>query len=299
MEQQYNEEEIDLMDYVRVILKRKVFILALFLIVIIAAGIFSFLSPKTYKIDTILEIGKVGEKMVETPEQLIGRIEGDVYGVLIRAKLNIPEAEYPIIKTENPKDTSIIKIKIESKDINLSRKVLDEKNELIIADHQEKIELEKEILNKKIETTEENIKILEKDIERVEIKITSLEQEQKNLEAKVGALEKVLIYQQDPGTQFALFDAKERLEAKKQEIENRYLDIGALKNQINDLELQIDSLKKQMKNVQPTSIIKTPTVSEEPIRPRPFLNMAIAGILGLFVGVFGAFSREWWQNSAR
>ena len=297
-EEQYSDE-IDLMDYVKVILKRKVFILALFLIVIIAAGIFSFLSPKTYKIDTILEIGKVGEKMVETPEQLIGRIEGDVYGVLIRAKLNIPEAEYPIIKTENPKDTSIIKIKIESKDINLSRKVLDEKNELIIADHQEKIELEKEILNKKIETTEENIKILEKDIERVEIKITSLEQEQKNLEAKVGALEKVLIYQQDPGTQFALFDAKERLEAKKQEIENRYLDINALKNQINDLELQIDSLKKQMKNVQPTSIIKTPTVSEEPIRPRPFLNMAIAGILGLFVGVFGAFSREWWQNSAR
>ena len=298
MEQQY-EDEIDLMDYVRVILKRKVFILALFLIAIIAAGIFSFLSPKTYKIDTILEIGKVGENIVESPEQLIGRIEGDVYGVLIRAKLNIPEAEYPIIKTENPKDTSIIKIKIESKDINLSRKVLDEKNELIIADHQEKIELEKEILNKKIETTEENIKILEKDIERVEIKITSLEQEQKNLEAKIDALEGVLIYQQDPGTQFALFDAKEKLEAKKQEIENRYLDINALKNQINDLELQIDSLKKQMKNVQPTSIIKTPTVSEEPIRPRPFLNMAIAGILGLFVGVFGAFSREWWQNSAR
>ncbi|MFA5386560.1 MAG: Wzz/FepE/Etk N-terminal domain-containing protein [Candidatus Paceibacterota bacterium] len=291
------EDEIDLMDYVKVILKRKLFILSLFLAAVIVAAIFSFLSPKIYKIDTVLEIGKIGGETVESPKQLMGRIEGDVYGALIRTKLDIPEIEYPIIKVENPEDTSVIKMEIESSDTEKSEKVLDEKNELIVTEHQGKIELGKELLRKRIELLEEDIKVSQKDIERTEIKIVSLGQEQSSLEEKVDALEGILIYQQDPGTQFALFDTKEKLEAKKQEIENRYLQINALEKQINDLKNQINSLENQIENIQPTLIIKDPTVSEKPISPRPLLNMAIAGILGLFIGTFLAFGREWWEKA--
>jgi len=294
-----DNDEIDLMDYVKVILKRKVFISSLFLMAVIVAAIFSFLSPRVYKIDTVLEIGKVGEEVVESPKQLIGRIEGDVYGALIRTKLNIPETEYPIIKVENPEDTSVIKMEIESRNTERSKEILNEKNELIIAEHQGKIESDKELLWKKIEFFEEDIKVSQKDIERVEIKIVSLGQEQNSLEEKVNALEGILIYQQDPGTQFALFDTKEKLEAKKQEIENRYLQINALEKQINDLRSQIDSLENQIENIQPTLIIKAPAVSAKPISPRPLLNMTIAGILGLFIGTFLAFGREWWSTAKR
>lgn len=291
------EGEIDLMDYVKVILKRKVFILAVFLIAVVVAGIFSFLSPKVYKINTVLEIGEVGGSAVETPAQLIGRIEGDVYGLLIRTKLNISEAEYPTIKTDNPTGTSVIKMEIESKNIEQTLGILNEKSRLIMAEHQKKIESEKELLEKKIELAEEDIKILQKDIERVEVKIISLGQEQDSLGGKVDALQEILIYQQNPGSQFALFDAKEKLEAKKQEIENRYLQINSLEKQINDLRSQIDSWQNQIENIKPTLVAKTPTVSEAPVSPRPLLNMAIAGILGLFAGVFIAFGKEWWQGA--
>jgi uncharacterized protein involved in exopolysaccharide biosynthesis len=298
MEEKYlQEDEIDLMDYVKVILKRKVFILTLFSLAVIVAAIFSFLSPKVYKVDTVLEIGKVGEEIVESPKQLMGRIEGDVYGALIRTKLNIPETEYPIIKVENPEDTSVIRMEIESKNTERSKEILNEKDELIIIEHQKKIESEKDLLQKKIEFFEEDIKVLQKDIERIEIKIVSLGQEQNSLEEKIDALEEILIYQQDPGTQFALFDTKEKLEAKKQEIENRYLQINALEKQINDLRSQINSLENQIENIQPTLIVKAPAVSAKPISPRPLLNMAIAGILGLFVGTFLAFGREWWERA--
>ena len=296
-EKYQTDDEIDLMDYVKVVLKNKLLIFAVFLLAVAAAAAFSFFSPKVYKIDTVLEIGSVGEKTIEEPAQLVGKIEGDVYKTLVQAKLNIAEKDYPELKAENPKDTSLIKKTIESSKTEQAKLILKEGNDLIIANHQEKIESEKALLVKKIETVQGNIEVLEKDIERVQTKILSLEREKESLVAKVTALQQVLIYQQDPGTQFALFDAKERLESKKQEIENKYLQINSLEKEINGLKSQINSLEKQLEDIKSTSVIKQPTVSEIPIKPRPLLNMAIAGILGLFIGVFLAFGREWWKRA--
>ena len=263
------EEEIDLMDYVKVIIKRKGLILKVFLIVIIITAFFSLISPRVYKIDTSLEIGRIGNEVLEVPLQVKEKIEGDVYGVLVREKLKISEGEYPKIKVENPKDTNLIKIEIESPKTQLAENILKEINNLILIAHKEKIKVKKELL--------------EKDIERIKNKVAFLEEEKKNLEAKVNALEKILPYQQDPGTQFALFDAKEKLERKKQEIENLYL--------------KINSLQSSLEDILPTQIVKIPTISERPIRPKLLFNIIIAGVLGLFLGVFWAFLKEWWEKN--
>jgi len=283
-------EEIDLMDYVKVILKRKWLILVIFFGAAIAAGIFSFLMPKVYKIDTSLEVGIIeratgatSEQLIESPTQLVEKIKGDVYGIFVREKLQIPEEKYPKIKVENPKDTRLISLAIESAEPPKAQNILEETNNLILAEHQEKIKVKKGLL-------ENNIEVAKKDIERIKAKIGFLEEERKNLEAKIEALQKILPYQQDPGTQFALFDTKEKLEQKKQEIENRYLEINSLENQIN-------SLQGQIEDIRPTQVIKSPTVSASPIKPRPLLNIVIAAILGLFIGVFLAFFQEWWEKN--
>ena len=318
-------DEIDLMDYVKVILKRKVLILALFLGAAIVAGIFSFIMPKVYKIDTSLEVGRIDGATVEAPGQVKEKIDGDVYGALIREKLQIPEKEYPEIKTENPKDTRLIILKIESDETQQSKNILEEINKIIFEEHQEELEIKKELIEKDIKTTEDKIKLAESDIERtknkmkpidedikrIENKINNAEEEKSNLEAKIEALERVLVYEQTPGTQFALFDTKEKLANKKQEIENLYLTINSLRRSKEDLEIQINSLKSNIESlnaqintlraslekIKPTQAIRIPTVSENPIKPRPLLNMAIAGILGLFIGTFLAFGREWWEKA--
>jgi len=276
-------DEIDLMDYVKVILKRKWLILVIFFGAAIAAGVFSFLMPKVYKIDTALEIGQVAGVPIEDPGQVVEKIKGDVYGIFVREKLGIPEEKYPKIKTENPKDTRLISLAIESAEPQQAKNILEEINNLILAEQQEKIKVKKGLL-------ENNIEVAKKDIERIKAKIGFLEEERKNLEAKIEALQKILPYQQDPGTQFALFDTKEKLEQKKQEIENRYLEINSLENQIN-------SLQGQIEDIRPTQVIKSPTVSASPIKPRPLLNIVIAAVLGLFIGVFLAFFQEWWGKS--
>jgi len=210
------EEEIDLMDYVRVLIKRKGLVLGLCLVAAIVAGVLSLWLPKIYRVDTSLEVGyvegvgDVESKPIEAPGQIVEKINADVYGVLVREKLQISEKEYPEIRAENPKGTNLVKIETQSSKPELAKKVLEETNNLILVDHQEKIKIEKGFLEKNIEFLEDNINVLKKDIERVKIKIGFLEEEKKNLEAKVEALQKILPYQQDPGTQFALFDTKEK-----------------------------------------------------------------------------------------
>jgi len=49
--------------------------------------------------------------------------------------------------------------------------------------------------------------------------------------------------------------------------------------------------------IKPTQVVKSPTVSASPIKPRPLLNIVIAAILGLFIGVFLAFFQEWWEKN--
>jgi len=325
---QVESEEIDLIDYARVLIKRKWAMFSIVLIAVIAAGIFSFLAPKVYKIETVLEIGSIGDgtaAVIEDPAQVVEKLKGDSYGVLVRENLNISEEKYPKKSVDNPIGTTLVKITINSSNTQQAKSILEEIITLIIDEHNKKIETNTVLIAENIKTVEEKIKLTQSDIEktknkigpidgniiRIENKIRFAGEEKQNLEAKVEALQKVLVYQQDPGTQFALFDTKEKLANKKQEIENLYLEINdlksgkedlgvkinSMKSSIEGLNSEINSLKASLGNVRPTKVIKEPTVSETPVSPRLLLNMAIAGVLGLFLGLFFVFFLEWLEKN--
>ena len=229
-------DEIDLMDYIKVLIKRKWLILVIFFVAAIAAGIFSFLMPKVYRIDTSLEIGKIADGKIENPSQVIEKIKGDVYGILTREKLGISEEKYPKIKVENPKDTGLIKMEIESANPELAKNILTEINELILKEHQEQFDKKK----------------------------AKIEESIKEIQAELSLVEKQKIYADES---------------------------------IAQLQITLSNLKSEMSAAEPTKILKNPTISAEPIKPRPLLNIVIAAVLGLFVGVFWAFFQEWWQKS--
>lgn len=235
-ESQLEYEEIDLMDYVKVILKRKRQILNVFLIVVIVVGVFGWLSPKVYKIDTSLEIGKIGNEIVEEPSQVVEKIEGDVYGILVREKLGISEKDYPEIQVENPEKTNLIKISIESAEAQKSQNILEGINNLILTEHQGELEKKKSKIQENIKEIQEELTLLE--------------------------TEKV------------------------------YSDEG-----IAQLQIELLKLKELINNAESSRIVKMPTLSERPVRPKFLLNIVIAGALGLFLGVFWAFSQEWWEKN--
>lgn len=276
---QQKNEEVSLTEFIRVLLKRKNIVLNVTLIALIIAGIYSFISPKIYRISTLLEIGSINKSndlrnsssLIESPEQIVEKIKNDVYGIEIRKRVNISEKEFPIMKADSIKDTSLVMIEIKSDKTDFAKKILEQVDDLIMSDHQEEIKVKKELINQ--------------DIERITEKIKGSEEEKNNLEAKVDAIQKVSIIQQDPGTQFALFDSKEKLAKKKQEIENLYIEIN--------------SLKASLDNIKPTIVIRAPIVPDKPINPGIALNIILASIFGILVGFFVVFSKEWFEQNKK
>ncbi len=219
-------DEVDFMEYVRIIIKRKWLILGLFLIGLMAAGILTSLltnlSLKTYKVETSFEIGRFGgDSPLEAPSQVIEKIKSGVYGT------------YPGIETSNPANTNLIKMEIISTNPEGAKKALESINKSILANHNSQIETKKNILEAKIARLQEDINFL------------------------------------IPKNQ-----------------------------QIASLKLEIYSLQKQIENFQPTQIIQELVILEEAKKGlSPILNLIIGGILGIFIGMFLAFGKEWWDKN--
>ena len=259
------EEEINLMDYIKVILKRKWLILKITVGVIIVVGILSLVMPR-YKVDTILEVGLMEEFIPEPPNQLVEKIENGNYNEAIKTKLNIEKL--PKIKTSSPKDTRLVVISITSSNPEQAKKILEELENLILKEHQEKFNIQKKILldSKK----------------RIENKISSLENEKKILEEKVNYFTNLMATSPSPTYQFLLTEAKENLEKKKSEIESQHLQLNALERKLN--------------SYQATRVIKAPTIPLTPTGPGLGVNIIIGLVLGLFAGIFSAFAIEWWEK---
>ena len=140
-------------------------------------------------------------------------------------------------------------IKAESDNPKRAKNVLQEITKIILREHQEKIKFERENINRKIEQTQTEINLYKDNISRIENKIAFAKREKKNLQAQVNALEKTLIYNQTPGTQFALFNIKEKLENKNKEIENLYAQLTSCKIHLENLNFTIKSLKYNRKKI--------------------------------------------------
>lgn len=72
--------------------------------------------------------------------------------------------------------------------------------------------------------------------------------------------------------------------------------IATERNNRNYLIGEISSLKEELINYEGFKIINPATQPVAPIKPNKKLNIAIAGVLGLFLGVFAAFFIEFWER---
>lgn len=296
--QEAQEDEIDLRQVAETLMRRKKVIFGVALAALIAAFVVSLILPKTYEIKTALEIGEIvtsleiGEivtsdtkEVIENPAQLQGKIEQDLYGPVVRQELDIGEQDYPKIKVDNLKDTNTIFISASSSRVDETKKIFEKVNESILNDHEGKLGIAKK-------ESESRIEIEEKNIERLQNKIQSLEQEKTAIEGKIAVLQGLSIANRDAGIQFALFDNKEQLENKIQEVESLY-------QAINSSQAFINSLQRQIEQSKATAVIQEVSVSEKPVSPRPLFNVILATILGLFAGILWVLANDWWNNTSK
>lgn len=162
----------------------------------------------------------------------------------------------------NPDQTDLLQIKIGSAKPEQAKKDLEKLSEIILADHSEKIKAQKNSL--------------ENEIKRLETNVGLLKEDRKNLEALMKTAISTAI------SDVALLIEKGELSAIKEEIEDSYAKINALKISLSD--------------IPETRIIKPAVISANSIKPKFSLNIILAGLTGLFLGVFIVFWRKWWNG---
>jgi len=167
MNQTEHNEEINLMEYLEVLWRRKWMIIVPTLIIAVTAGIVSFFKTPVWEVDAIIqpskffvqaENGQFSEVLVVDPRQIAGPINQQAYSALIAAELNLNPRTLSAIKAENLKDTKLVRIWVRDSNIDRGIKIL---NALF---HHLKSELDKKIdvvikgLDSQIASNENTIK---------------------------------------------------------------------------------------------------------------------------------------------
>lgn len=266
-----DQTDISVVEYAAILARQKWFVLLLTVGSALGAVVWSMKQPLLYTASTSIFIGRIDGRLAESHAQIKGKVQGDVYGAIIRSSLGIDEKRFPQIKAEGPEDTNLLLLSLKSSDREEALAILQTMNGIILAEHEGFVKNEKEII--------------EQDTQRLYAKIGSLEQEKKNLASKIQLLQESAPYRQELGGQLVFFDIKKELEEKRREI--------------GDLYTQINQTKRILQNIKETRILKEPAISEHVVRPNLALNATVAGLGGLLAGVVFVFAKEWWRRSVK
>src|SRR3989338_2383607 len=216
----YEYDDVDLLKYLRIIYKNKKMAMVIVFLTMVITIVTNFLLPKTYNVSTSFEIGSIPSEELEKGVQINEKIQNDIYGIIIRKNLNLKEKNFP--KFDIDREENLITITSKTNKVLLTKLVLEEFNNIITNDHKKKTDLQQMLLEQTIKTAKEKIKITESntisiqnkiksiddDVIRIQNKIKYIDEEKINLEEKIDALQQISLYQQDPGSQFALFSTK-------------------------------------------------------------------------------------------
>ncbi|MCG2779075.1 MAG: Wzz/FepE/Etk N-terminal domain-containing protein [Desulfobacterales bacterium] len=325
------DDEIKLMDCLKVIWKWKKLIILGTIVIVIVAGVISFLMPKVYSIQMVLEPGilKVSEDdqniYAESQKNIKALIETGVFDRDILKSLKVPNRghipKFLHYKVTVPIGSNAIIISYQTPDVNLGVDILKKlsellqnrhsqlgiryKNKLMIEIQAKKTEVpnlvaEKEASKQMIKNMDKRISGLVSEISDMKKNTKSLIKERNQLVLKGNNKQDILsiilyanILQQDLTFTSILNNDLEQLVLKRDE-EKVYVE--NLKNKIAILDQEIKSMDYKKMHIQNIQIIQPPTRNPYPIRPKIKLNVTLATLVGLFVMLLLAFFLEYIQR---
>ncbi|MCF7888041.1 MAG: hypothetical protein K9L76_02055, partial [Candidatus Omnitrophica bacterium] len=255
------DDEINLRDYINVLIKRKVTIFVAFFICVAAVAFYSFTAPEIYRVEETIRIGQVDGSLISKAEAIrLIRSKNTLQPVVeaLDKDLSLSGLKKSL-KIEEVKGTDFLSISINHKNPQRAIEIL--KN---TADNF--IKYGNSLYAKKI-------KLLEERMEALEIQKQSIKKE-------INSLQGVI---------------KDKVTPDYPLIQNTLTSYEAIYSQLDD---KIYALKVKLTNAKKFELFEPPLEPKSPISPKKKQNIAIAGILGLMLGVFIAFFREFWVNSA-
>ena len=311
------EQEVSLKDYIRVIRKRKKVILLLFFIAVIASAVVSFVLPPVYEVTSTLKIGKIvdvdtlekepiesqaGASGLLKSSQFLGNAIKDLSLLLTIKELQEKISVEPVRDTED-----LVQIKVETKNPSQYLRIIDYLSNKLLqrdAEIKKKYESEEELLaryDEEIKKVNEELNKIEGDIKEMEKEVESLEVASEDISRKIEERmkESESLSQAESGMLVGqMGDIRSKLESYRNNINTEQQRYAGF---LEDLrELQIEKVKIQRRgslNMYNTEVLVSPTEPKEPIRPNKPLNIAVAAVISLIVGLGLVFSLEYFEKT--
>jgi len=180
------ENEVELIEYFNVLWKRRWLIIVPTILLALVAGIVSFLVPPKWEIDAIIQPGKYfvqsapgtfTEVVGMDPKQLVGQINQGFYDRLISAEWNLDLGRFPKVKAENLRDTKLVRVSLQTEEMDKARAILNTLFQHIKSDIDMKIDIEmKSGISTEIVARENDITAKTLDIQSLNIEIEKTRQ---------------------------------------------------------------------------------------------------------------------------
>ena len=263
------EQEVQLIDYLNVIWRRKGLILGGTLLATVIALAVSLSKPKAYEVSRSLKIGVVQGKAVESREAVIKRFEDErvLADAIKQFQLDITPEEMAegfisVKKTTRGSPDPHVRYTVRAPDPQLATRLADWFAKRVGASH-------KWIFDRRMEIARAYEVKLEATVPRVEADVAGMERTLQGLMSapEVNAPAVILV---------------------QANIDTRQARLQDLRRELQEVRLSL--LPPDSEN---TTIITSDVLPQRPVNPRVKLNVVIAGVLGLFSFTFLAFFMEY------
>jgi len=262
------EDEIDLREYINVLIKRKSIIILIFLIAVITSALVSYfvLSP-VYQASTVFSVAKIDGQAVINITEALEIMKSNLVLDEVIDRIDLEETAKQLssqITAESIKGTNFVKVSAEADSPEKAKSLVENIVGIFIEQNQSEY-------REKVELLEDRLKIIEEQIAEFEKNIQEIEKSKKKIAT-----------------------AEELTEGERQFQTSLLLSSSVTERELyNNL---INQANRSLKNCEDFKIINYAQLPTEPIKPNKKLNILIAGVLGLFVGIFVAFFIEFWQK---
>lgn len=264
------DEEIDLRDIFSTLWKSRTLIIGISVTFILIAGIISFAMPSVYEVSSIVAMGNFNDTVYVSPISATSIMQSDEFllDVFERIHPNATEGEFTAFKdrvnVESVKGSNrLVKISVETSDGAEGQKAVEMMIWLYANRSAESYNEQKNILSGQLAVAQERL-----DAINIQINLTNS----------------------------ALINLEESSDSSSVQSEMRFsrtLDrLSEMETQRSALIERIQDLQEQLELLRHLDVVQPAREPVSPIGPRRALNMAIAGMLGLMIGIFAAFLRE-------
>lgn len=335
----HENDEIDLRDILKVLVKRKRTIITVFLVVVFmvtAAGLFL---PGRYEVS----VRMMTPDSVDTPKRIGSLVESGIFNPKISRTLGLKDTdrdEFFDFIVEIPKETDVLKVSLleRKRDIDMGIRILEQLFKGISEYFGEVTEAKKRVIDSKIKATTNKIADMKRNVigqidnaislngkkleilgEREDALLEEIKKATSNIDRVIvqrdsmvgkkesdlsSLLDTTIVHQivsYGNSLQNELSVLKTERETISENLKNLKHDKNSAELGIKNLEAALEDLAYEKQNIKNIQLLsdEEPWVYSRPVSRHLFIVIPGAGLLGIILGVLLVFFMELWEKVSR